>query len=796
MQSTPESRCSRCGGSTAPSTSGRITQWVFACTCAVVDLEQTKDARDLISVIICQTCGKRLNQGRVGSFTQWVFRSDLCSCEHPNPMETNVQAPDPQENLFEITINDDLSTALELGRDKFPTQRYKPLSIIGRGASGVVYLAADLVLDKRVAIKTLHSVEASQLVLFQQEAKTTSSLNHDNIVTILDFGATEGGVPYMVMELVNGISLKESIESSGPLSEASAVEMIHQVCMGLSYAHEHGVLHKDLKSSNILIADLNSDMPVAKIIDFGVAGLNLVDDESGGSQSAKEKTNKNEFVGSPLYMAPDEPHGLKYSERSEIYSLGCCIFEALTGRVPFHGDTALETMSMHANAPPPKLSDVLTDKPFNEQLESIVARCLSKDPARRFSSAEELATELADLLDSGELFEAEQAASEAPPPGIFSFWPATFSVRQENKKAIVGAIALVGAIVAVSSLLIVYNVQEQSRRSEVPGAKLDKFYDARLKFDEKRFSGPIPNSFKLKPALTNNVYLEPNESKKRNAQLGGIDASIKTDAIFEAMHDEDHPEFEYMKSKNGLSITGSGGITDKHLEQLAGKKIVNLNLPDQKVTGTGLKYLRGSGLTGLQLDSCPITRDGLKEIGKIDTLQNLHLRTTPADDEGVAHLENLPLTFITLRRTQVSDACVKSLLKIKTLNNIILFGTTVTMDGITPLATLPDLRALDIANITPCPNLLGIEKFTKVNTLDVSDIGVNDEGLARAATLPLRSLKVNHSKVTDAGVRKLKDKTSLRELQFNYCDKVSAAAIDYLHAQLPKTTITHKSMDD
>jgi Serine/threonine protein kinase len=307
-------------------------------------------------------------------------------------MTSAVTSPDVNQTVDMQQVQDALLTLPELEVDtaKFPCDRYKPVSIMGHGATGIVYLCVDKLLSKRVAIKTLHTVDAAQLVAFQLEAKTTSRLNHDNIIKVLDFGATEGGVPFMVMELVDGVSLEAAIQSEGPLEPAVAASLVRKICIGLEHAHKNGILHRDVKSSNTLLSHTDSGVePV--VIDFGVAALKFARQEP---TIISGKT----IVGSPFYMAPDQALGRPYDERSEIYSIGCMLFETLTGRTPFEGATTLETIGMHAHMPPPTLHDIAPEREFGPQLEELVARCLAKDPADRYRDCAELADALEQLI--------------------------------------------------------------------------------------------------------------------------------------------------------------------------------------------------------------------------------------------------------------------------------------------------------------------------------------------------------------------------------------------------------------
>lgn len=333
---------------------------------------------------MCARCRKRLNQGaRHGSVTQWVFRHDLCYCEEPIIRTAPESVADqilvrPLQEEIKLSFDEE---ELELDPAKFPTDVFKPLKEIARGAYGHVYKCRNRLLGTLVAVKTLRVQTPEFLIELQKEAKTASILSHRNVLKVLDFGLTGGGYPFMVMEYVEGITLAERLEASR-LSIQQALYIALGICDGLSHAHQKGVFHRDVNTRNILIADPDSNAPVIKLIDFGIA-LSQAQDQTPEGQG---KT----IVGSPFYMSPDQIAGEPYDATSEVYSVGCVLFEMLTGHPPFAGKTAMEVFAQHADSEPPKLSDTISDTIIPAQLERIVSACLAKDRAARYSSVDEL----------------------------------------------------------------------------------------------------------------------------------------------------------------------------------------------------------------------------------------------------------------------------------------------------------------------------------------------------------------------------------------------------------------------
>lgn len=332
---------------------------------------------------MCTVCGKQINQRRAGSLTQWIFKTENCNCADPQPRK-NISSRPPRNTEVEV---DPESIELSVHSNSFPIERYKPLSLLGSGASGEVYLATDRKLNKLVAIKILHKLTPPQLIAFQAEARTTSRLNHSGAIQVLDFGPTETGAPYMVLEYFkNATTLEQIIKENGPLSLEMATNVFSNISATLAHAHGHGIFHRDLKPSNILLSRRESEDVQVKLIDFGVA---MVKHEN------QEPTlfRGNSIVGTPGYMSPEQVLGQPCDARSEIYSMACVFFEALTGSPPFAGESAVEVMSAHINQPAPSLRTAMRT-PIPRELDLLVARSLSKNPDERPRSAAEMERKL------------------------------------------------------------------------------------------------------------------------------------------------------------------------------------------------------------------------------------------------------------------------------------------------------------------------------------------------------------------------------------------------------------------
>ncbi|MBX9667841.1 MAG: serine/threonine-protein kinase [Candidatus Obscuribacterales bacterium] len=262
--------------------------------------------------------------------------------------------------------------------------RYKILSVIGQGGMSTVYKAQHTYMDRVVAVKLLHNHLVSDPISvqrFQQEAKAAASLSHANIITVFDFGVTEDGLAFLVMDYLEGPSLGDLLDRTGSVPPEEALDIFRQVLKGLCHAHRKGVIHRDLKPRNLVLAVDEDGTVQVKIVDFGIA--KIVPQDGGESQHL---TQTGEVFGSPIYMSPEQCSGQPLDLRSDIYSLGCVMFEVLVGAPPFLGQNAVETMSMHVNDDPPPFKQIDAQANIPKDLEDLILTCLEKSPKKRFQT--------------------------------------------------------------------------------------------------------------------------------------------------------------------------------------------------------------------------------------------------------------------------------------------------------------------------------------------------------------------------------------------------------------------------
>lgn len=517
--------CTKCGKEKRPRVSGSFTQWLLDqryCDCGRI-------AKDIVvetEVEYCPSCKKPKESGRPGSMTQWIFRASTCSCLCNPELISALQSAETDgtagtEKIGEEQI-DEVYEAEELALDprQFPVDRYKALRELGRGGSGNVYLCQDRMLGINVAVKTLRKLDSEQLIAFQTEARATSRLTHPTILRLLDFGPTDSGSPYLVMEYFDGISLHDWMETNGLPDITTTISIFEKIASGLKKAHAEGIFHRDLKPTNILIS---KKQPLEiKLIDFGIATI--------GHEESSTTVQGKTIVGTPAYMPPDTVRGGLYDVRSEIYNVGCVLYECLTGAPPFQSESALEVMRMHAESPPPPLIGQGT-RPIPQALELLVRKCLEKNPAARFTSMDELTEALSGILDSSVSNEKEEAVAQ----------PQT--VLTNNAKWLIP----VSVVVVVSVALSIFVIPLMSPTREIKRP----FKDSIQAKKRKRQNSESGISDLNPAAMADSLALAASDFQTLTAaaQKGDVKAQAKLGYMYrngENVPRDDHEAFKWM----------------------------------------------------------------------------------------------------------------------------------------------------------------------------------------------------------------------------------------------------------
>lgn len=332
----------------------------------------------------CPICGRK-------------YSLDVTVCPEDNsPLQADSTIADaaPVDPLIGFTLDD----------------KYRLEARLGIGGMGTVYRARHLLIDRAVAVKVLSprfvEDDAAQM-RFRREAKAAGRLQHQNAVAVTDFGQTAEGYVYIVMELLEGRTLRDVLAKEAPLDTARAVALMLQTSAAVAAAHEAGIIHRDLKPANIFIVH-NSELPaVVKVLDFGIAKLaadTLEEDE------AHTLTQVGAMIGTPRYMSPEQCDGVELTPAADVYSLGVILYEMLTGIVPFSGSTPLAIAMKHTSELPRPPREFVTSIP--ETLEAVVLHALEKAPEKRPADAAEFRREL--LLTAERLGLEHGATTSAP----------------------------------------------------------------------------------------------------------------------------------------------------------------------------------------------------------------------------------------------------------------------------------------------------------------------------------------------------------------------------------------------
>src|SRR6187200_461116 len=350
--------------------------------------------------------------------------------------------------------------------------RYELEELVGTGGMSSVYRANDRLLERDVALKVLHdqfTADGDYVERFRREARSVAQLSHPNIVTVIDRGEQDGR-QFIVFEYIDGENLKALVEREGPLPEQDAVRLALQIARALGFAHDNGLVHRDVKPQNVL---LNGDGQ-AKVTDFGIA--RSLDVKGGLTQTGT-------VMGTSDYIAPEQARGQRVDAQSDVYSLGAVLYELLTGEVPFPGDNFVAVAMRHINELPPSVRERRPE--LSPRLDLAIRRAMAKEPRDRFASMDDFCRELQACL------EGETAASGAETMVVA---PARAPARQRGARPTVGPVILfLAGLAALAGIL----------------AALFAFTDAGEKLTRRVTHKPKPAAAAVAVHLTGTASYDP-----------------------------------------------------------------------------------------------------------------------------------------------------------------------------------------------------------------------------------------------------------------------------------------------
>jgi serine/threonine protein kinase len=309
--------------------------------------------------------------------------------------EARTKSPTAEQAPPNNVVKDSLGYR-KLGENEIFAGRYRVMNQIGHGGMGRIYQAVDLPNNRIIALKVLHPhlVEDEHArIRFEREAKATIHLRHPNLLMVHDYGFSEDGLPFIAMEFLDGEVLSKLIAIDGPLEIRRFLTIFLQACSALHHAHINRVIHRDVKPANIMLIKVDQNSDLVKLVDFGIAKIVRPD-----GKASQRLTQTGDVFGSPFYMSPEQCLGTEMDARSDIYSLGCVMYESLSGHRPFEGPNALATMQMQVTRKPERFDKFAPSLGIPAQIESVIFRCLEKDPNSRYQTAKALGQELERLL--------------------------------------------------------------------------------------------------------------------------------------------------------------------------------------------------------------------------------------------------------------------------------------------------------------------------------------------------------------------------------------------------------------
>ncbi len=395
---------------------------------------------------------------------------------------TNEATPPPAANSETAVVAEASLVGSVIGN-------YRLVELVGRGGMGTVYRAQHEELRRFVAFKILrakYSGNEEALQRFFIEAKATSAIDHPGIVKIFDFGRTSDGLAFIAMELLRGEPLSHRIEGT-PLSEQRALGIIRQLASALAAAHTIGIVHRDLKPDNIFLC-IDTEMPDGeriKLLDFGIAKLALPDEAA----PAPALTQTGTLIGTPSYMSPEQCRGVNVDLRSDIYALGCILFELISGRLVFLGEGSGDLIVAHISEPPPLLMTVVPGT--TPAVADLTARLLAKFPEQRPPHCTALIEAIDRVVAGG--VRSEPIAPTPPPkpaeiPSDSDIWLApkrtgAETVRIPERRLPIGKYIVVGTTLVFT--LLGYAVCRNSRQAHAPAPPLRPTNDATLQFTDQ-----------------------------------------------------------------------------------------------------------------------------------------------------------------------------------------------------------------------------------------------------------------------------------------------------------------------
>ena len=706
---------------------------------------------------------------------------------------------------------------------------YEVLEVLGSGGSAIVVKAFDEKLRRHVALKILSPLLATTSAArkrFAREARAAAAVRHENVVTI--HAVEDRPVPYLVMEYIAGRTLQRKLDEAGPLALSDVLRIGQQAAAGLAASHARGLIHRDVKPSNILLEGAEERV---KLTDFGLA--RATDDASG--------SHLHYIAGTPMYMAPEQASGHAVDQRADLFSLGSVLYAMGSGLPPFRAANTIAVLRRVAEDAPLPIREIVPEVP--EWLCELIAGLHAKDPALRISSAQDVADLLARRLAELRQDSSSRERSSAGPPGEKQAPPPP--PRPRRRRMVAAALIpwlLVG--MGLGEATGITNVRGTVIRLFSPEGTLvvevdDPGVSVKIDGPEIVITGAgvkeirlRPGRYTLKaskdgqvvrqelvdiikddrrvvrvsreppPAVSEKKGIgEPTDQPDRRAAdyVLSVGGTVKVAGILEVENNArsirnaaDLPRELFRLT--GCELSSKSQATDAGLAHFQGcKNLTQLNLAGTQATDAGLAHFQGcKNLTYINLSDTQATDAGLAHFQGCDNLLVLHLVRTKITGAGLAYFKDCKaLRSLDLNWTPVTDAGVAHFEGCKDLMTLSLAHTEVSDAG---LAHFKDCRNLSVLALGDIPigdaGLAHLKDCKKLSILHLDGTRVSDAGLSLLEDYKLLEILLldNNPKVSDAGLANLKGCKALRQLRLENTS-VTAAGVADLKKALPACKI-------
>ncbi len=741
-------RCPKCGKAIGQiRRAGSITSYLFSafdCTCAQGGGQRSLKSANVADFAnddadFCPKCGLRIVANfRDGSLTGFLLSDTRCKCPPAEEFADGKMSArfwklrETGNGTIFSPVADRPTRPAGTFVDLLPGATiggaYEIIRLIGQGGMGEVYLAMHKALGKKCALKVIPPEQVTEegWRRFQLEARAVAKLEHKNLVRVTDLGIHEGCLPFYAMDYIEGRNLAEILEHDGPMPLQTVLEIFLQVCDGVEAAHRGGILHRDLKPANIMVSTVGSGAKQAKVLDFGLAKL------TGHDRAKQSLTVAGDVFGSPFYMSPEQCNGEKLDNRSDIYSLGCTMFECLTGRPPFSGNLAAAVIFGHLEADPPSLESAGGRNIFSESMEIVMAKLLRKNPVERYQNLMELRSDLLKVMNGETVRPVYVNRSKSYLDNESAY--ASGTERPAGSKYSV-ALPLSLGLVVLSLIAFTYVVFTghitKVSGPAVAGASISGASVSGASTPDARSLLPsqLPVS-KPSPAATVRPY------RISSAKGWGV------------------REFEFPTDHTlgKLTIFGKNGPVG------GSDAIGRVTIP----AGVELELEAGPAVV-----SHPELLDGFGP----EDLNGIKFEPGTCDDEQLAHVSRLTgITNISIKDGAVTEKCLNDLNKLVHLTSFVSIGSGLTGPAIAKLKRLPQFTFFSIQAGMPRPALKLLANSKAIRVLNLYDCPIEKEDAALIATMPnLTVIDVARSKADDGCLALLHRFHNLKSLNIDGC---------------------------